>query len=109
MKVGVDRHIVAEPLRRRKQGGEFNLFDRLVLYFSRLAFTNGSENLIFAEGSKRIHDLWLFLEKCQVCAVVDDLKVVPQPFNNNIDDVSPVRQGKNADHLREIRVGCSSN
>jgi len=30
MKVGVDRHIVAEPLRRRKQGGEFNLFDRLV-------------------------------------------------------------------------------
>jgi hypothetical protein len=105
MKVLIHGHVVAEALRRRKQGVELDLLDRLFISLAALGRADGLENFVVRVWRKFFGDLRETLEHGKRLHRIHRLQQIPDFLYGSFNPASPVRQRQHADDLREVRIG----
>ena len=109
MEVGVDGHVVSEPLGRSEQRFELYLLDGPIAALAASDRVNGLENFVVVVWSERLRDLGLPLDEGESRRILHDLKVVPEIADDAVDCGPAIRQGERAHDLRKVRVGSGAN
>jgi len=73
VEVRIDRHVVAEALRRGEKGVKLDLFDRALFRGTSLATADRFEHLLVGERVEPFGDPRLLLQKGEVRSIIDDL------------------------------------
>ena len=105
MEVGVDRHVVPEPLGRPEQRFQLDLLDRPFAAVAAIDRADGLENLVGLKWGECLSDLRLLPDESEIGRIVDDLKVVPEVADDALDRRPAIRQGQRAHNLGKVRVG----